>query len=240
VTGFKPTFGRFSIKGILPFAQSLDTLGFFTHTAADMSALWQALDLDEAGADANVFGAPSPLPLVDPLMATAFHEALVALQQAGVSIRFINIAGMLATLADAAHVVMCYEGARVHQQRYQEYGERLADLAELVETGLQIPASRYDAARRHIDACKQKVAELYGSTPVILVPAATGPAPLGLGSTGDPTMNAPWTALGTPAISIPLPVGQSLPLGLQLTAAPAHDGMLLRSAERVAEILRSV
>jgi Asp-tRNA(Asn)/Glu-tRNA(Gln) amidotransferase A subunit family amidase len=71
-----------------------------------------------------------------------------------------------------------------------------------------------------------------------LVPAATGPAPAGLASTGDPAMNAPWTALGTPAISIPLPVGSALPLGLQLTAAPGDDGMLLRTADRVSEILR--
>jgi hypothetical protein len=27
-------------------------------------------------------------------------------------------------------------------------------------------------------------------------------------------MNASWTALGTPAISIPMPVGNALPLGL--------------------------
>ncbi len=144
---------------------------------------------------------------------------------------------MLATLADAAHVVMCYEGARFHQQRYEEHEDRLADLADLVRSGLQIPESRYDGARRHIDGCRQKLAELYQSSPVILVPAATGPAPAGLASTGDPAMNAPWTALGTPAISIPMPVESGLPLGLQLTAAHGHDTMLLRTAGRVAEIM---
>jgi len=44
VTGFKPTFGSFSMRGILPFAKSLDTLGFFTNTARDMLSLWHALD----------------------------------------------------------------------------------------------------------------------------------------------------------------------------------------------------
>ena len=44
------------------------------------------------------------------------------------------------------------------------------------------------------------------------VPAATGPAPLGLAFTGDSRMNAPWTAVGTPAISIPIPVTAGLPL----------------------------
>ena len=140
-------------------------------------------------------------------------------------------------MAEAAHVVMCYEGARFHQERYEEHGKRLADLAEMVEWGLALPEMRYDEARRHIDACRSTVAELYASTPVILVPAATGPAPKGFASTGDPAMNAPWTALGTPAITLPMPVGFDLPLGLQLTAAHGQDGLLLRMAERVSEIL---
>ena len=237
VTGFKPTFGAFSMKGVLPFAKSLDTLGFFTHTPADTRALWRALGRDSDGADVSVLGAPSPTPTVEAPMAAAFNQALVTMQQAGVSVRFINIAAMLAKLADAAHVVMSYEAARFHQERYEEHGDRLADLADLVQSGLQIPESRYDGARRHIDACKQKMAELYQYTPVIAVPAATGTAPHGLGSTGDPTMNAPWTALGMPAISIPMPVGDELPLGLQLTAAHGNEALLLRTAERVAEIM---
>ena len=77
----------------------------------------------------------------------------------------------------------------------------------------------------------------FEATPVILTAAATGPAPLGLASTGDPRMNAPWTALGSPAISIPMPVGKKLPLGLQLTAAPGQDARLLRMAVLVSEIL---
>src|SRR5439155_3604433 len=42
VTGFKATYGLLPMEGVLPFAKSLDTLGFFTHTAADMLALWDA------------------------------------------------------------------------------------------------------------------------------------------------------------------------------------------------------
>jgi Asp-tRNA(Asn)/Glu-tRNA(Gln) amidotransferase A subunit family amidase len=134
---------------------------------------------------------------------------------------------------------MCYEGARFHRQRYQEHGPRLDDLADLVRFGLGIEEPEYDDARRHIDSCRVRVTELYKSTPVILVPAATGPAPAGLASTGDPTMNAPWTALGTPAISIPMPVQHALPLGLQLTCAHGEEAMLLRTAEDVARNLRS-
>jgi Asp-tRNA(Asn)/Glu-tRNA(Gln) amidotransferase A subunit family amidase len=237
VTGFKPTFGLFPMTGVLPFAKSLDTLGFFTQTPRDMLALWHALDRQSVPVDGVVLSALDPLPPVETAMNAAFQSAIQELLRGGLSIRSIDIAEMLASLAEAAHVVMCYEGARFHQERYEEHGERLADLAEMVEWGLALPEMRYDDARRHIDTCRSTVAELYASTPVILAPAATGPAPKGLASTGDPAMNAPWTALGTPAITLPMPVGFDLPLGLQLTAAHGQDGLLLRMAERVSEIL---
>ena len=240
VAGFKPSFGLLSTSGILSFAPSLDTVGFFTHTALDMRALWQALDRDVSAAPCRELAVPDSLPRVDPKMATAFHAAVAALERAGVTVRRVDIVGMLEALSDAAHVVMCYEGARLHQQRYEEHGHKLRDLADLVREGLRIPSARYDAARLYIESCRRRVADLYASTPVILVPAATGPAPAGLLSTGDPSMNAPWTALGTPAISIPLPVGDQLPLGLQLTADLGYDSLLLRTAVDVEEIVAGV
>jgi Asp-tRNA(Asn)/Glu-tRNA(Gln) amidotransferase A subunit family amidase len=132
---------------------------------------------------------------------------------------------------------MFYEGARFHEPRFKDYGSRLADLADLVRDGRQIPVDRYDEARRYIAECQTQVAEMYKATPVILVPAATGPAPLGLASTGDPRMNAPWTALGTPAISIPIPVAAGLPLGLQLTADHGQDARVIRTAVRLQKLL---
>jgi Asp-tRNA(Asn)/Glu-tRNA(Gln) amidotransferase A subunit family amidase len=78
--------------------------------------------------------------------------------------------------------------------------------------------------------------ELFATTPVILTPAAVGAAPLGLGSTGDARMNAAWTALGTPAISIPMPTGSSLPLGLQLAAAQGADARVLGASVSVSRL----
>ena len=43
VTGFKTSYGLLPMEGVFPFAKSLDTLGFFTHTAADMLAFWEAI-----------------------------------------------------------------------------------------------------------------------------------------------------------------------------------------------------
>jgi len=237
VTGFKPTYGLFSLEGVLPLAKSLDTLGFFTHTPTDMLALWESLGHFAGQAEDFALAAPEPTPEVEPAMAAAFQNALAALRKAGVSTRPVAISEMLDKLNDATSTVEEYEGARFHERRFKEYGSRLGELVGLIQKGLQISVERYDEARRYIAECKTRMAEIYKITPVILVPAATGPAPLGLASTGDPRMNAPWTALGTPAISIPMPVRSGLPVGLQLTAEPDQDARLLRTAVRLQGLL---
>lgn len=231
ITGFKPTYGLFSMEGVLPMAHSLDTLGFFTETPRDMLALWRALGQPAESEPEFTFGVPDPLPDVDPAMAGAFQAALGALR-----VERVPITPMLDRLAKEARAVMFYEGARFHEARYHQYGDRLQDLAALVRDGLAMSDTRYQEALGFIAESKQQIAACFQSTTVILSPAATGPAPKGLSSTGDPRMNAPWTALGVPAISIPMPAS-GLPLGLQLTAAPGHDARVLHAAVRVAGLL---
>jgi Asp-tRNA(Asn)/Glu-tRNA(Gln) amidotransferase A subunit family amidase len=237
VTGFKPSHGLFSLEGVLPLAKSLDTLGFFTQMPADMLALWNALGHSPGQEEEFALGAPEPMLEVEPAMTGAFENALSVLRSAGVPIRPLAISEILDKLNEAASTVEAYEGARFHEQRVREYGPRLAELADLVERGLQISVERYDEARRYIADSRTRMSEIYKATPVILIPAATGPAPPGLASTGDPRMNAPWTALGTPAISIPMAVRSGLPLGLQLTADHGQDARLLRTAVRLQKIL---
>jgi Asp-tRNA(Asn)/Glu-tRNA(Gln) amidotransferase A subunit family amidase len=237
VTGFKASYGLLSMEGVLPLASSLDTLGFFTETPGDMLALWKSLGHSLGREETFAFGVPEPMLACEPEMANAFDQALSWLRKSGVRLRPIDISEMHDKLSEASDVVMFYEGARFHKERFEEHGSRLEDLADLVREGLEITVERYDEARRYIAETKARFAEIYKATPVILTPAATGPAPLGLSSTGDARMNSPWTALGTPAISIPLPVTKGLPLGLQLTAEHGQDARVLRAAIRLEQVL---
>jgi len=239
ITGFKPTYGLFSMDGALTFARSLDTLGFFTHTPAGMLLLWEALGQPRGREEDFALGAPDPLPDLEPAMANAFRESLSRLRSRGLIVEPLAIRPLLEKLASEAVVVEKYEGARAHEQRFNQYGDRLLDLAGLVREGLRISEQRYQDALTFISQSRQDIAERYKTTPVILVPAATGPAPRGLASTGDARMNSPWTAMGTPAISIPMPIPDGLPLGFQLTAAHGQDARVLRTAKRIAALFES-
>ena len=136
-----------------------------------------------------------------------------ALRRAGVNIQPIDIKALLKKIETANDLITFYEGARVHEARLKEFGDRLDQpIAALVRDGLKIPKEKYNEAIQTVSDGRTRMAEFFKSTPVILTPAATGPAPLGLSTTGDPAMNAPWTALGTPAITIPMPIPAGFPL----------------------------
>ncbi len=239
VCGFKPTYGLLPTDGVLQLAKSLDTLGFFTHTAADMLALWESLGHGAGSTEDFALAAPDPLPDVEAPMAAAFRTAVESLRRAGMKVQSIDIADMLAKLHTGNRLVMFYEGARFHEQRFKEHGDRLADIADLVRDGLKLTAGQYEETRRFFADCRAKVAKLLQATPVILTPAAPGGAPAGLSTTGDPRMNSPWTSLGNPAITVPMPVGNALPLGLQLSAGHNQESRLIRTAIRIESVLRA-
>src|SRR3984893_12159992 len=193
VTGFKPTYDLLPTEVMLPVSKSLDTLGLFTKTPADMLALWNALGHPTGREEQFAFGAPEPIPECEPEMANAFRQALSLLRRSGVSIKTMDISDMLKKLDEANDVEMFYEGARFHEARLKQFGDRLDQpLANLIREGLKIPAARYEEAKRFLADSRVRLAENFKSSPVILTPAATGPAPLGLSNTWDARMNAPW------------------------------------------------
>ena len=68
--------------------------------------------------------------------------------------------------------------------------------------------------------------------------AASGVAPVGLTSTGDPTFAVPSSLLGVPAISLPLFRIEGLPLGLQLMGFEQLDAGLFSVAAWTQDLLR--
>ena len=97
-----------------------------------------------------------------------------------------------------------------------EYLQRAGRLPELHASFAELFDQRYDA---------------------ILTPTASGTAPEGLASTGEPTFCTLWTLCGMPALSLPLMHGANgLPLGVQLVGPRHGDARLLRTARWLVEL----
>ena len=227
VAGFKPTFGLIAMDGVMPFAPSLDTAGFFTATAVDMAELWRRMGNPVgSGRPARLAAFEIPDEVEDVMRRAVIRAARE------VNAPLIEPPESFLALWQAVKTVQDYEGARTHEDSYRRHGKAIgARLSDLIVRGLATPVEQYLAALDHLARAKREMAQVFEQYDVILTPAALGPAPATLASTGDPRMNAPWTGLGCPAISVPMPVlPGTLPLGLQLTAAPGRDGFLIHVA----------
>lgn len=241
VVGFKPTFGTLPLGGVMRFAPTLDHAGLFAASAADMEFAWRALRPEPARAAAEALAImdwPPEGPLT-PEMAVCFGAAMKTLVSSGMPIRRLPRPKFLDALPAALHTVMAYEAVREHGERYREHGPAIGDkLAALLEEGRGVGPDAYASAQQTLASARDAYKQWARHHPVVATPAALGPAPQGLESSGDPRCNAPFTALGAPAVSVPMPTPASqLPMGLQLAAAPGLDALVLATASACERLL---
>ena len=123
---------------------------------------------------------------------------------------------------------------------------RARDITKLskstLERGAQAEAMTLDDYRVDIaerDRRRAIHATLAGEFDACLTLSATGAAPVGLGSTGNPVFAAPGSMLGVPALSLPVLHDEGLPLGLQLLGFAHRDARMFAAAAGVMEVLGS-
>jgi aspartyl-tRNA(Asn)/glutamyl-tRNA(Gln) amidotransferase subunit A len=125
-----------------------------------------------------------------------------------------------------AEMAKCYHG-------YERRGrDRLSErMRAALDVGKAIPARDYIAALDWSDVLYAALEAILARCDAILAPAAPGPAPEGLASTGNPIFNGLWTLCGVPAVTLPVLVAANgLPMGVQLIGRRSDDGRLLRTA----------
>ncbi len=244
VMGFKPSYGRIDPAGLIHLSPSLDHVGFFAQdfalaemAAGVLCAGWAGRPVDSAP---PVLGVPvGPyLQKADPEMLAHFETVLVKLEQAGFEIRRVEVMPNFEEIRTQHLNLTAGEAAIVHRGWFEAYADRYhPKTAALIQQGQQLSAEQLTAYRAGRADLRQSLADAMSKHGLSawVTPAAVGPAPVTLESTGDPVMNLPWTYAGLPALNLPAGfAANGLPLGLQLVAGWQEDEKLLAWADRVA------
>ena len=98
--------------------------------------------------------------------------------------------------------------------------------------------AEFDEARRLGKRARLAAHAFFKEVDAAITFSASGPAPKGLESTGDPKFNRLWTLLGVPCVNVPgYRDGDGLPIGIQVIAPFGKDALALAVAERLERAL---
>ena len=250
LVGFKPSFGRVPLDGVIPCSVSVDHIGFFTQDAKGMALTAAAACPDWRPAmrlmDPEawpVLGVPDGpyLEQTETEALTAFENQLAELQGAGCKVIRIKMFSKIAEINRRHKDLVAFEMARVHETWYPAYAHLYQPMTrEVIEKGRAIEPETAEQARQGRSDLRKAVEQIRQAQGIDLwvAPAATGPAPQGLSNTGNPIMNLPWTYMGLPVLC--LPAGRAwngLPLGIQWAAGSGQDEFLLHWGMKIESIL---
>jgi Asp-tRNA(Asn)/Glu-tRNA(Gln) amidotransferase A subunit family amidase len=251
IVGFKPSYDRIPSEGILYFSRSVDHVGLFTQdvegmaiAAAALCQNWRPALADPEDGAANelpVLGVPDGpyLSQVDPAALAVFEEILLMLQVAGCTVKRVAAFENINALNTAHRRLIFGEFAREHAELFAKYEALYRPrTVEAIRTGQSVNDEELAELRKGPRTLRAVLQDQMAAEEIDLwiCPSATGPAPVGLNSTGDSNMSLPWTHTGMPAITLPAGRAQNgLPLGMQLIAPFEADEQLMAWAKQVME-----
>jgi len=238
--GYKPSFGLINRAGVKPLADSLDTIGVLARTVEDAAFLAGVLSERPALRHLVVPSAAPRFGLyrtsmwdeAEPATAAALDAARNALERAGAAVAELAIAPEHQQLAEAQNTIMCFEAVRAFaHERTMHSAELSPRFAQMLDAGMTIGADEYDRALARAAEARAGLRAFFGACGAVLVPAAPGEAPVGLGNTGDPIFNRMWTLLGAPCVTLPARWAENgLPTGVQLVGQIGDDPRLMACA----------
>ena len=226
VVGLKGPHGLVPVDGAVPLAWSLDHIGPFARSVADAALVLSVMadvKLEPAKVDAPRLAVGRQLfERADPDLRHHLEGVVERLAQAGARVTELTLPPQFNDIHAAGTVVLEVEAATYHQPAFAQHAADYGPgMREMLQIGLKRPATEYVTANRARIAFREAMIPLLEAHDALLSPTAPGPAPAGLGWTGDASLCAPWSSAGVPSISLPTGLNPSgLPLALQLIQAP--------------------
>lgn len=246
IYGFKPSWNRVSREGLRMSSTTLDTIGWYGRSVADLVLVADAFRIHPDPTPVSVKGLKvgvcrSPVwREIEPAGEQALGLAARRLEEAGAILFDLDLPDPFNGLHDAHTTISVSEGGVSFLPEYVNAPTLLAEgLRERVDNVMQITREKLLAAYTLADSCRPMMDGMFGADlDVILTPSSKGEAPVGLHTTGDAVFNRMWTLLHVPNVGIPVCFGPTgLPVGVTLVGPRLADAQLLSIAAACAPVI---
>ncbi len=252
VHALKPTLGLISRSGVTLQSHTLDTVGVYGRSLADLALITDALSqYDPSDAVSYERARPSlsavlghgegPTPRLGFFRSPAWPQAEPAAKEAleafvkrlGSAVADASIPALDGIIQHHAHI-MGAENSGYYGPLFERHPEGISpNLAERLKNAAKVSGGDYVRSVAARDVLYGAVERALGGFSALITLPSCGPAPKGLGSTGNAVFNGMWTYLGVPCVSLPLMTVDGLPCGVQLIGKRRDEGRLLAIARWV-------
>jgi AtzE family amidohydrolase len=264
IFGLKPTYGRLSRARSFPFVFSLDHLGPFARSVADLAIAYDAMqgpDGDDAACTTRAVQPVTQLiaeDIGDLRIALAggyfqtnlFPEAVEAVSRVASALgvtRTVEIPEAARARA-AAYVITTTEGASLHLDRLRRQPDDFDPaVRDRLIAGAMIPAPLIDRAQKFRRWYRGQMLKIFETVDVLIAPATPCVAP----KLGQATFvldgvelpvranigihTQPISFIGLPVVAVPVPL-EPMPIGVQIIAAPWREDVALRVAHALEQM----
>jgi aspartyl-tRNA(Asn)/glutamyl-tRNA(Gln) amidotransferase subunit A len=235
---------------VFPLAWSLDHVGLLARSVADCELVLAAISgYDPADPHSDPTQPPfapesqreraprlglvrDAMEAATPRLREHLRSMATHFEQAGAQVREVSLGEPLRLILAVHQVIMQTETAAVHWQLLEQYpGAHQPRLRAFVEVGRLLPGVSYLHALRLRRRIRHSLRRSLADVDALLLPTAVDVAP-GRETTGDTSLQAPFSLVGFPSISLPSGVAdpEHLPMAIQLAALPWREAHLFATA----------
>ena len=236
--GYKPSFGRVALDGVLPYSKSMDHIGLFAKDMSTMAATLPILVTDwrntkDSLVNKPIIGVPmgSYIDLAMPHVSAQFEMIISAIKQMDAIVKPIILCDDIASHNYTHDLIANAELYQIHKSWIKNYWEIYKPMSRAaLEFGQNVSnkilMESLNKARKVQSWMQQLMVE--HAIDAWIAPVAPDLAPKGIGSTGDFRMNAIWSFTGLPIFTFPTGTdNQNLPYSVQIVGRFGRDESLL-------------
>jgi aspartyl-tRNA(Asn)/glutamyl-tRNA(Gln) amidotransferase subunit A len=256
VTGFKPSAGRVSTRGVIPLSATFDQVGPIARSVDDCAVLLSRLTNEDAVQDPDwpLHLAPGDRPLSGlrigldtacgwtdtstPHVGASMEAAVQTLTHLGASVLPLAVPGYRDALA-AFQLIRSADAFHFHHDRLaSRWDDYSLGARSLLIRGAFVTSKDYLMARAVREACMRRAEQLFETVDVVISPTVGQPAPsydeMGADAAAlDEVMSAVyttyWSVVGLPALALPMGAHpDGMPASLHMAGGPGRDATVLR------------
>jgi len=253
LVGFKPTYGRISTEGVIPYSWTLDHVGTLTRSAADARLVFESLRFEpQPSAQTDLHNLTIGIPesfffeRCDREILDSIDALMNFLRHTGANLKPAFMPSMEYTRSVSLTVQMP-EALSYHNRYLEQRGHLYSqDFRAGLALGQCLLAEQYIRAKRFIETYRNDMDRVFAEVDVILTPATPVIAPkigvveVTVDGYTEPAGNAItrytsfFNMTGHPAITLPCGMhSEGLPIAVQLVGKHFGDEQLIDIAQLV-------